>query len=156
MCSYLKAMDPDDRLYAYAGPTLYMPGMIWSMQILEYPLFALACSKEFPAYHRGHNRGLSVLVILPSASGQGPRGRRDLHTPGTSATVGKSRGRRSVILSVTEPGARDAAPILKQYLVKATAARHYSDATADSPLEAFEREALYHPVFRITKARGLL
>jgi hypothetical protein len=46
--------------------TLYMTGMIWSMQILEYPLFALVGPKEFPAYHRRHNRGLPFLVILPS------------------------------------------------------------------------------------------
>ena len=48
------------------GLTLYMSGMIWSMQILEYPLFALVGPKEFPAYHRRHNRGLPFLVILPS------------------------------------------------------------------------------------------
>lgn len=46
--------------------TWYMTGMIWSMQILEYPLFALVGPKEFPAYHRRHNRGLPLLVILPS------------------------------------------------------------------------------------------
>jgi len=46
--------------------TLYMSGMIWSMQILEYPLFAPVGPKEFPAYHRRHNRGLPFLVILPS------------------------------------------------------------------------------------------
>ena len=48
------------------GLTLYMSGMIWSMQILEYPLFALVGPEEFPAYHRRHNRGLPLLVILPS------------------------------------------------------------------------------------------
>ena len=46
--------------------TLYMSGMIWSMQILEYPLFALVGPKEFPAYHWRHNRGLPFLVMLPS------------------------------------------------------------------------------------------
>jgi hypothetical protein len=46
--------------------TLYMSGMIWSIQILEYPLFALVGPNEFPAYHRRHNRGLPFLVILPS------------------------------------------------------------------------------------------
>ncbi|HEV2237749.1 MAG TPA: hypothetical protein VGR57_13905, partial [Ktedonobacterales bacterium] len=48
------------------GLTLYMTGMIWSMQVLEYPLFALVGSKEFPAYHRRHNQGLPIFVILPS------------------------------------------------------------------------------------------
>jgi hypothetical protein len=42
--------------------------------------------------------------------------------------------------------------ILKQYLLKATAARPYFDATIDSPLEAFEGEAPRHPVFQITTA----
>jgi hypothetical protein len=50
------------------GLTLYMTGMIWSMQILEYPLFALVGPKEFPTYHRRHNRGLPVFVILPSVA----------------------------------------------------------------------------------------
>ena len=36
------------------------------MQLLEDPLFALVGPKEFPAYHRRHNRGLPLLVILPS------------------------------------------------------------------------------------------
>jgi hypothetical protein len=48
------------------GLTLYMSGMIWSMQVLEYPLFALVGPKEFPAYHRRHNRALPIFVILPS------------------------------------------------------------------------------------------
>ena len=42
-----------------------MTGMIWSMQILEYPLFALVGTKEFQANHKRHNRGLPILVILP-------------------------------------------------------------------------------------------
>ena len=50
------------------GMTLYMTGMIWSMQVLEYPLFALVGPKEFPAYHRRHNRGLPLFVILPSVA----------------------------------------------------------------------------------------
>ena len=48
------------------GLTLYMSGMIWSMQMLEYPLFALVGPKEFPTYHRRHNRALPIFVILPS------------------------------------------------------------------------------------------
>src|SRR5215469_859400 len=46
--------------------SLYMTGMIWSMQLLEYPLFALVGPKEFSAYHRRHNRALPFAVILPS------------------------------------------------------------------------------------------
>jgi deazaflavin-dependent oxidoreductase (nitroreductase family) len=71
---------------------------------------------------------------------------RNLRAAGTATLT---RGRRSETISVTELEAREAAPILKQYLVKATAARPYFDATKDSPLEAFEREAACHPVFHI-------
>src|SRR5262252_8538433 len=46
--------------------SLYMTGMIWSMQVLEYPLFALVGPKEFLSYHRRHNRALPFLVIVPS------------------------------------------------------------------------------------------
>ena len=46
--------------------TLYMTGMIWSMQVFEYPLFALVGRKEFPSYHAAHNRSLPFFVILPS------------------------------------------------------------------------------------------
>ena len=46
--------------------TLYMTGMIWSMQVFEYPLFALVGRNEFPSYHAAHNRSLPLFVILPS------------------------------------------------------------------------------------------
>ena len=72
---------------------------------------------------------------------------RNIRAAGTATLT---RGRRSKVISVTELPAHEAAPILKQYLVKATAARPYFDATLDSPLKAFEREAPRHPVFQIT------
>jgi deazaflavin-dependent oxidoreductase (nitroreductase family) len=72
---------------------------------------------------------------------------RNIRAAGTATLT---RGRHSKVISVTELPAQEAAPILKQYLVKATAARPYFDATKDSSLEAFEREAARHPVFQIT------
>jgi deazaflavin-dependent oxidoreductase (nitroreductase family) len=72
---------------------------------------------------------------------------RNIRAAGTATLT---RGRHSKVISVTELPAHEAAPILKQYLVKATAARPYFDATLDSPLEAFEQEAPRHPVFQIT------
>ena len=72
---------------------------------------------------------------------------RNIRAAGTATLT---RGRRSEAISVTELPAQEAAPILKQYLLKAAAARPYFDATKDSPLEAFEREAARHPVFKIT------
>ena len=65
-----------------------------------------------------------------------------------AATV--TRGRHSETISVTELPAQQAAPILKQYLSQVPTVRSYFDATPDSPLEAFEREAPRHPVFQFT------
>lgn len=72
---------------------------------------------------------------------------RNIRAAGTATLT---RGRRSETISVSELPAQEAAPILKQYLLKATATRPYFDVTTDSPVEAFEREAARHPVFRIT------
>lgn len=46
--------------------TLHMTGVIWFMQLLEYPLFAFVGRNEFPAYHGAHNRALPLLVFLPT------------------------------------------------------------------------------------------
>ena len=46
--------------------TLYMTGVIWTMQLLEYPLFALVGPDEFLPYHAAHNRSLPFLVMLPT------------------------------------------------------------------------------------------
>jgi deazaflavin-dependent oxidoreductase (nitroreductase family) len=106
---------------------------------------------------RGRKSGQphTVLVLLVEQDGErwlvAPYGAvqwvRNIRAAGTATLT---RGRRSEAISVTELPAQEAAPILKQYLLKATAARPYFDATKDSPLEAFEREAARHPVFRIT------
>ncbi len=72
---------------------------------------------------------------------------RNLRAAGTATLT---RGRRSKAISVTELTAREAAPVLKQYLVQVTWVGPYFDATGDSPLDAFEREAARHPVFEIT------
>jgi deazaflavin-dependent oxidoreductase (nitroreductase family) len=77
---------------------------------------------------------------------------RNLRAAGTATLT---RGRRSEAISVTELPAQEAAPILKQYLLKATAARPYFDVAKDAPLEAFEREAPLHPVFQITTVEEL-
>ena len=61
-------------------------------------------------------------------------------------------GRRPERIKVVELGAAEAAPILKQFLEKFQIVpfiRPYFDTSAKSPITAFEREAIYHPVFRI-------
>lgn len=77
---------------------------------------------------------------------------RNLWAAGTATLT---RGRRSETISVTELPAQQAAPVLKQYLLLpvSTGVRSYFDATKDSPLSAFEREAARHPVFQITTGK---
>lgn len=74
---------------------------------------------------------------------------RNIRAAGTATLT---RGRRSETIAATELPAAEAAPVLKQYLAVQHAAdiQRYFDATQDSPVEAFEREAAHHPVFRIT------
>src|SRR6266704_1110955 len=104
---------------------------------------------------RGRTSGQphTVLVLLVEQDDQrwlvGPYGVvqwvRNIRAAGTATLT---RGHRSEAISVTELPAQEAAPVLKKYLLKATAARPYFDATINSPLDAFEREAALHPVFQ--------
>jgi len=72
---------------------------------------------------------------------------RNLRAAGTATLT---RGRHAEEISVTELPAQQAAPVLKKYLSQAATVQPYFDATRDAPLEAFERDAPRHPVFRIT------
>ncbi len=59
---------------------------------------------------------------------------RNIRAAGTATLT---RGRRSEVISVRELEAKEAAPILKQYLLHVAAGvQSYFDATKDSPLEA--------------------
>ncbi len=72
---------------------------------------------------------------------------RNIRAAGTATLT---RGRRSEVISVTELEAKEAAPVLKQYLLQVRVVRPYFDVAKDAPLSAFEYEALRHPVFQIT------
>lgn len=72
---------------------------------------------------------------------------RNIRVAGTATLT---CGRRSEVISITELEAREAAPVLKQYLLQVRVVRPYFDVTKDAPLEAFESEAPRHPVFKIT------
>jgi deazaflavin-dependent oxidoreductase (nitroreductase family) len=106
---------------------------------------------------RGRKSGQphTVPVVLVEQDGQrflvAPYGVvqwvRNIRAAGTATLT---RSRRSEGISVTELEAREAAPVLKQYLLQVRVVRPYFDVTKDSPLEAFEREAPRHPVFKIT------
>jgi deazaflavin-dependent oxidoreductase (nitroreductase family) len=109
---------------------------------------------------RGRKSGqpYTVPVVLVEQNGQrwlvAPYGVvqwvRNIRVAGTATLT---RGRHSEVISVTELPAQQAAPVLKQYLSQVSAIQPYFDVTADSPLEAFEREAPRHPVFKITSVR---
>jgi deazaflavin-dependent oxidoreductase (nitroreductase family) len=60
----------------------------------------------------------------------------------------KRRGADETI-RVSEVGADEAGPILKQYVEDVKIVRPYFDATPDSAVAAFVAEAARHPVFRI-------
>lgn len=66
-----------------------------------------------------------------------------------------TRRRRSDTVGVVELGAREAAPVLKQFLEDARRVsfiKPYFHVTPQSSLADFEQEAMYHPVFRIVSA----
>ncbi len=61
-------------LEVQAGASCFMAGLIWTMQILNYPLLALVDARDVPRYEQAHNRrfvwlvGPGVLVTLGSAA----------------------------------------------------------------------------------------
>ncbi len=68
-----------------------------------------------------------------------------------------TRRRRTEAIGVVELEAREAAPILKQFLresQRVSFIRPYFRVTTQSSLADFEREALHHPVFRIVSMSG--
>lgn len=69
-----------------------------------------------------------------------------------------TRGRRTQAIGVVELGAREAAPILKQFLretQRVSFIKPYFRVTPQSALADFEQEVLYHPVFRIVSTNGI-
>jgi hypothetical protein len=60
-----------------------------------------------------------------------------------------SPGRTSETVTIAELNPKESAPVLKEYLNQVPVVKPYFDVTPASPLEAFEAEALHHPVFRI-------
>ena len=51
-------------LLVHAGSTLFMVGLIWFVQIVQYPLFAGVGREEFVAYEQTHQR-LTTWVVAP-------------------------------------------------------------------------------------------
>jgi hypothetical protein len=48
-----------------AAAVLAMTGVIWFVQLVHYPLFALVGARQWDAYHREHSRRTTWVVALP-------------------------------------------------------------------------------------------
>ena len=52
--------------------TIFMAGVLWTMQLLNYPLLALVGTEAFPGYEAAHNRRFALVVVpgvLAAAAG---------------------------------------------------------------------------------------
>lgn len=119
---------------------------------------------------RGVKIGNNALLTVPGRSSGEPRttpvtilawgGERWLQSPfgevnwvrnlRASGRATLTRGRRREAISVVELTPAEAAPIMKDALASFPSfIKSYFDVTPDSPLEAFEKEASRHPLFRI-------
>ena len=68
-----------------------------------------------------------------------------------------TRRRRTEAIEVVELEAKDAAPILKQFLresQRVSFIKPYFQVTPHSSLADFEQEAFYHPVFRVVSTNA--
>ena len=52
-------------LLVHLSSTLYMTGLIWFVQIVHYPLFAMVDSQSFAPYHDAHTRLTAWAVGMP-------------------------------------------------------------------------------------------
>ena len=50
-------------LFAQLATTLPLCGLIWTIQLVHYPLFAAVGDQQFGAFHAAHSRSISMLVV---------------------------------------------------------------------------------------------
>jgi hypothetical protein len=55
-------MKPDDLLLAHAAATWALVGLIWVVQLVQYPGFALVGARDIRAYHAAHVRRITWVV----------------------------------------------------------------------------------------------
>jgi hypothetical protein len=53
-------------LLAHVVATWFMVGLIWTIQLVHYPLFARVGGDDFPAYEAEHTRRMGWLLALPA------------------------------------------------------------------------------------------
>ena len=49
-------------LIAHLALTLFLSGLIWTVQVVHYPLFSMVGSSGFAEYEKEHQRRISVIV----------------------------------------------------------------------------------------------
>jgi hypothetical protein len=52
---------------AHAASTMFLAGVIWTIQVVHYPLFARVDAAGFPAAMADHGRRISGVVVVPWA-----------------------------------------------------------------------------------------
>jgi hypothetical protein len=51
----------------HAASTLFLMGMIWTIQIVHYPLFASVGESSFAAYEAAHSARITWVIVVPWA-----------------------------------------------------------------------------------------
>ncbi|HEY5848068.1 MAG TPA: nitroreductase family deazaflavin-dependent oxidoreductase [Microlunatus sp.] len=74
-----------------------------------------------------------------------------VHNARAAGEVRLTRRGRSQTYTIREVSAREAGPVLQQYIRIASATRPYFQARQDAPVESFAAEAKHHPVFELTR-----
>jgi hypothetical protein len=52
---------------AHAASTVFLAGVIWTIQVVHYPMFARVDAAGFPAAMADHGRRISGVVVVPWA-----------------------------------------------------------------------------------------
>jgi hypothetical protein len=53
---------------SHGAVTWLMVGLIWTIQVVHYPLFASVGAESFRQYEAGHTRRMSRLLVLPASA----------------------------------------------------------------------------------------
>ena len=83
---------PDLLLLANAASTLALVGLIWTVQVVHYPLFGAVGEAHWAAYHAGHGRRITwvvaPLMLVELATAVALVGLRPLAMPAWAAVAG--------------------------------------------------------------------
>ena len=53
-------------LAVHLAATWFMLGLIWTIQVVHYPLFHLVGAPSFASYEAGHTRRIGALLLIPA------------------------------------------------------------------------------------------